>query len=57
MDMFRVQVASCLVCCCGLSTNELVDATLGTNYAQDFDLNVDVDSIYVDDVAPHTVNM
>ena len=28
-----------------LSTNELVDAALGTNYAQGFDLNVDLDSV------------
>ena len=28
-----------------LRTNELVDVALGTNYAQDFDLNVDLDSI------------
>ena len=35
-----------------LSTNELVDIALGTNYAQDLDLKVDLDSIVVDDVAP-----
>ena len=40
-----------------LSTNELVDATLGTNSAQDFDLNVDLDSVDVDDVAPPTVKL
>ena len=30
---------------------------LGTNYAQDFDLNVGLDSIDVDDVAPHTIKL
>ena len=38
-----------------LSTNELVDATLGINYAQGFDLNVDLHSVNVDDVAPPIV--
>jgi hypothetical protein len=38
-----------------LSTDELLDATLGTNYAQDFDLNVDLNSVDVDDVAPSTI--
>jgi hypothetical protein len=38
-----------------LSTDELLDATLGTNYAQDFDLNVDLNSVDVDDVAPPTI--
>jgi hypothetical protein len=37
------------------SIDELVDATLGINHAQGFDLNVDLHSIYVDDVAPPTV--
>ena len=32
-----------------------IDATLGTDYTQDFDLNVDLDSIDMDDVAPPTV--
>ena len=40
-----------------LTTAELVDVSLGTNYAQDFDLNVDLDSIDVDDVAPPTINL
>jgi hypothetical protein len=40
-----------------LSTNELVDATLGINYAQGFDLNVDLHLVYVDDVAPPTVKL
>jgi hypothetical protein len=35
-----------------LSTNELVDATLKINYAQGFDLDVDVHSVDVDDVPP-----
>ena len=40
-----------------LSTNELVDATLGINYAQGFDLIVDLHSVYVDNVAPPTVKL
>jgi hypothetical protein len=35
-----------------LSIDELVDAALGINHAQGFDLNVDLHSIDVDDVAP-----
>ena len=35
-----------------LSMNELVDAAMGTNYTQDFHLNVDVG-----DVAPPTVKL
>ena len=38
-----------------LSTDELLDATLGTNYAQDFDLNFDLNSVDVDDAAPPTI--
>jgi hypothetical protein len=38
-----------------LSIDELVDAALGTDHAQGFDLNVDFHSIDVDDVAPPTV--
>ena len=38
-----------------LSTDELVDATLGINYAQGFDLNVDMHSVDVDVVAPPTI--
>jgi hypothetical protein len=34
-----------------LSTDELVDAALGVNHAQGFDLNVDLHSVDVDDVA------
>ena len=37
-----MRVAFCLVCCRELSTDELVDADLETNYAQDFDLNIDL---------------
>ena len=40
-----------------LSTNELVDAILGINYAQVFDLYVDLHSVYVDDVAPPIVKL
>ena len=40
-----------------LSTDELVDVALGTDSAQDFDLNVDLDSIDVDDFAPPTVKL
>ena len=40
-----------------LSTNELVDVALGINYAQGFDLNVDLHSIDVDDVAPPTIKL
>ena len=35
-----------------MSIDELVDVTLGTNFAKDFYLNVDMDSINVNDVAP-----
>ena len=37
-------------------TNELVDATLGINYPQGFDLNVDLHSVDVDDVTSPTIN-
>ena len=40
-----------------LSIDELVDAALGINYAQGFDLNVDLHSIDVDDVARPTVKL
>ena len=40
-----------------MSTNELVDVALGFNYAGDFVLNVDLDSIDVDDVAPPTLKL
>ena len=40
-----------------LSTDELVDAALGVNHAQDFDLNVDLHSVDVDDVAPPIVKL
>jgi hypothetical protein len=35
-----------------LSIDELVDAALGINHAQGFDLTADLHSIDVDDVAP-----
>jgi hypothetical protein len=35
-----------------LSTDELVDPALGTDHAHGFDLNVDLHSLDVDDVAP-----
>jgi hypothetical protein len=38
-----------------LSIDELVDAALGTDHAQGFDLNVDLHSMNVDDVAPPTI--
>jgi hypothetical protein len=40
-----------------LSIDELVDAALGINHAQGFDLNVDLHSLDVDDVAPPTVKL
>jgi hypothetical protein len=40
-----------------LSTNELVDAALGINYAQRFDLNVDLHLVDVDDVALPTLKV
>jgi hypothetical protein len=39
----------------GLSTDELVDDALGINYAQGFDLNVELHSINVNDVASPTI--
>ena len=38
-----------------LSIDELVDATLGINHAQGFDLNVDLHFVGVDHVAPPTI--
>ena len=40
-----------------LSIDELVDAALGINYAQGFDLNVDLHLVNVDDVAPPIVKL
>jgi hypothetical protein len=34
-----------------LSINELVDVALGINHAQDFDFNLDLHSVDMDDVA------
>ena len=39
------------------STYELVNVALGTNSTQDFDLNVDLDSVDVDDVASPTLKL
>jgi hypothetical protein len=40
-----------------LSNDKLVDAALGINHAQGFDLNVDLHSVDVDNVAPPTVKL
>jgi hypothetical protein len=40
-----------------LSLDELVDVTLEINYAQGFDLNVDLNSVDVNDVAPPTIKL
>ena len=40
-----------------MSIDELVDVALGINYAQGFDLNVDLHSVDVDDVAPPTIKL
>jgi hypothetical protein len=40
-----------------LSIDELVDAALRINNAQGFDLNVDLHSVYVDDVAPPIIKL
>jgi hypothetical protein len=40
-----------------LSIDELVDVDLGINYAQGFDLNVDLHPVDVDDVAPPIVKL
>jgi hypothetical protein len=40
-----------------LSIDELVDAALGTNYAQGFHLNVDFHLVDVDDVALPTIKL
>ena len=55
--MTRITVASCLVRCHELSIEEFVDVALGTDYAQDSDLNMDMHSIDVDDVARPTVKL
>jgi len=38
-------------------SNELVDVALGINHAQGFDLNVNLHSVDVDDVAPPIVKL
>jgi hypothetical protein len=40
-----------------LNTDEFVDANLGINQAQGFDLNVDLHSVDVADVAPPTIKL
>jgi hypothetical protein len=40
-----------------LSIDELVDVVLRINYAQGFDLDVDLHSIDVDDVVPPTIKL
>jgi hypothetical protein len=40
-----------------LSTNELVGATLGINYAQGFDLNVNLHLVDMDDVTPPIIKL
>jgi hypothetical protein len=40
-----------------LSIDELVDVALGINHAQGFDLNVDLHSVNVGDVAPPIVKV
>jgi hypothetical protein len=40
-----------------LSNDELVDVALGINYAQGFDINIDMHSLDVDNVAPHTIKL
>jgi hypothetical protein len=40
-----------------LNIDELVDVALGIDYTQGFDLNVDVHSVDVDDVASPIVNL
>jgi hypothetical protein len=40
-----------------LNIDELVDATLGRNYAQGFNLHVDLHSVNVDDVAPPIIKL
>ena len=50
-------MASCIVCCRELSIDELVGVALGTDYAQDFDLNIDLHSIDVDDVTSPTLKL
>ena len=40
-----------------LSNDELVDVALGIDYAQGFDVNIDLHAVDVDDVAPPTVKL
>ena len=52
MDMIREEIVEL-----ELSTDELVDVALETNLAQDFDLDVDLHPVNVDDVSPPTVKL
>jgi hypothetical protein len=40
-----------------LSVDELVDVASGTNSSHDFDLNVDLHLVDVDDIAPRTIKL
>ena len=37
--------------------HSLVNAILGSKYAEDFDRNIDLQSLYMDDVAPPTLKL
>ena len=52
MEMIREEIIEL-----EFNIDELVDIALGTNFAQDFDLNVDLDSVGVDDVAPPAIEL
>jgi hypothetical protein len=59
-----VSVALCPICCLIIlitelesNIDELANASSETNYAQDFDLTIDLDPIDVDNVAPPTVKL
>ena len=40
-----------------MSIDELVDEALGTNFALDFDLNVDLHEVDVNDIAPPIIKL
>ena len=40
-----------------MSIDEFVDVALVINFPQDFDLNVDIHSLDVDDVSPPTIKL
>ena len=50
-------MASCLVCCHKLKIDELVDATLGINYTQEFDPNIDLHLVDADDATPPIIKL